>query len=136
MDVARHENDTCIEDTDPPTTVEPEPYRIHSDAHSGTAQQQQQNQIEQDTDTIMEDAVQNVTLTRENKELRHQNTVHKHEHKEQHTDSMDKRSDKTDKIIEIMDTELPQQDKEEAQNDMTTSPKRPKKMKVEKTGEP
>jgi len=92
--------------------------------------------MEQDTDTLMEDAVQNSTLTRENKELRHQNTVHKHAHREQHTDRMDKRSDKGDKTIDVVDTELPQQDKEEAQDDLRISTKRPKKMKVEKTGEP
>ena len=54
MDVPRHEDDTCIEDTDPPPTVEPEPHRIHSEAQNETAHQQlqQQNQMEQDTDTI------------------------------------------------------------------------------------
>jgi hypothetical protein len=49
---------------------------------------------------------------------------------------MDNCSDKGDKTIEGMDTELPQQDKDGAQDDMGNSPKRPKKMKVEKTGEP
>jgi len=44
MDVPRHEDDTCIEDTNPPPTVEPEPHRIHSDAHNETAHQQQQQQ--------------------------------------------------------------------------------------------
>ena len=39
-DVPRHEDDTCIEDTDPPPTVEPEARRIHSDVHSETAHQQ------------------------------------------------------------------------------------------------
>ena len=70
MDVPRHKDDTCIEDTDPPPTVEPEPHRIHSDAHNESAnqQQQQQSQMEQDTDTIMEDAVHNVTTTQENRE--------------------------------------------------------------------
>jgi len=73
MDAPRHEDDTCIEDTDPPQTVEPEPHRIRIDVHNETAhQQQQQNQMEQDTDTIMEEAVHNVTTIRENRELRHQ----------------------------------------------------------------
>ena len=49
---------------------------------------------------------------------------------------MSKCSDKGDKIIEGMDTALPQQDKEGAQDDMRISPKRSKKMKVEKAGEP
>ena len=35
-----------------------------------------------------------------------------------------------------MDTELSQQDNEGAQDDVRISPKRPKKMKIEKTGEP
>jgi len=137
MDAPRHEDDTCIEDTDPPPTVEPEPHRIQSDAHNETAhQQQQQNQIEQDTDTRMEDAVQNVTTIRENRELRHQSKVHKQEHIEQQTDSMGKCSDKGDKTIEGLDTELPQQYNERTQDDMRISPKRPKKMKMEKAGEP
>jgi len=51
-------------------------------------QQQQQNRMEQDTYVIMEDAVHNATITRENGELRHQSKVHKHEHTEQQTDSM------------------------------------------------
>jgi len=94
MDVPRHEDDTYIEDTDPPPTVEPESHRIHSNVHSKMAhQQQQQNQIAQDTDAIMEDAVHNAT-TRENRELRHQSKVHKHEYIEQQTDSMGKCSDK------------------------------------------
>jgi len=69
MDVPRHEDATCIEDTDPPPTVEPKVHRIHNDAHSETAhqQQQQQNQMEQETATIMEDAVHNATTTRENR---------------------------------------------------------------------
>jgi len=140
MDVPRHEDDTCIEDTDPPPTVEPEPHRIHGDAHNETAQQQQQqqqNQMEQDTDTILEDAVHNVTTIRENRELRHHSKVHKHEHIEQQTDGMGKCSDKGDRTIEGMDTELPQQNNERAQDDMRISPKKPKKMKMEKTtGEP
>ena len=46
MDMPRHEDDTYIEDTDLPPTVEPESHRIHSNVHSETAhQQQQQNQI-------------------------------------------------------------------------------------------
>jgi len=49
---------------------------------------------------------------------------------------MGKCSDKGDRTIEGMDTELPQQDNERAQDDMRISPKRPKKMKMEKTGEP
>jgi hypothetical protein len=49
---------------------------------------------------------------------------------------MGKCSDKGDKAIEEMDTELPQQDKEAAQDDMRISRKRPKKMKVGKTGSP
>jgi len=137
MDVPNHEDDTCIEDTDPPPTVESESHRIHSDAHSKTAhQQQQQNQMEQDTVTIMEDAVHIATTTRENRELRHQSKVHKQEHIKQQTDSMGKCSDKGDKTIEGMDTVLPQQDNEGAQDDMRISPKRPKKMRVEKTREP
>jgi len=90
MDVPRHEDDTCIEETDPPPTVEPERHRINSDAHNETAsqQQQQQSQMEQDTDTIMEDAVHNVTTIRENRDLRHQSKLQKHEHIEQQTDSM------------------------------------------------
>jgi len=110
-DVPRHVDDTCIEDTDRPTTVEPESHRVHIDAHSEKAhQQQQQNQMEQDADIIMEDALHNVTTTRENRELRHQSKVHKHEHIEQQTDNMGNCSDKGDKTIERMDTELPQQD--------------------------
>jgi len=138
MVVPRHEDDTCIEDTDLPPTVEPESHRIHSDAHSETAhqQQQQQNQMDQDTVPIMEDAVHNATTTRENRELRHQSKVHKHEHTEQQTDSMGKCSDNSDKTTEGMVTELPQQDKEGAEDDMRISPKSPKKIKVEKTGEP
>ena len=49
---------------------------------------------------------------------------------------MRKCSDKRDKTIEGMDTELSQQDNEGAQDDMRISPKRQKKMKIEKTGEP
>jgi len=49
---------------------------------------------------------------------------------------MGKCSDKGDKTTEGMDTELTQQDKEGAQDVMRINPKRPKKMKVEKTGEP
>ena len=49
---------------------------------------------------------------------------------------MGKCSDKGDKTIEGMDTEIPQQDNERAQYDMRISPKRPKKMKMEKTGKP
>ena len=95
MDVPRHEDDICIDDTDPPPTVEPESHRIHSDVQNQTAhQQQQQNQMEQDTDTIMEDAVRNATTTRENRQLRRQRKVHKHEHIEQQTDSTGKCSDK------------------------------------------
>jgi len=68
MDVPRHVGDTCIEDTDPPLTVKPESHRVHSDAHSETAhQQQQQNKMERETDIIMEDAVHNATTTRENR---------------------------------------------------------------------
>jgi len=92
--------------------------------------------MEQDTDTIMEDAVNNVTTIQENRELRYQSKVHKHEHIEQQRDSMGKCSDKGDRTIEGMDNELPQQDNERAQDDMRISPKRPKKMKMEKTGEP
>jgi len=138
IDVPRHVDDTCIEDTDLPQTVEPESYRVHIDAQSETThqQQKQQNQMEQDTDTIMEDAVHNATTKRENRELRQQSKVHKHEHIEQQTGSMDNCSDKGNKTIEGMDTELPHQDKEGAQGDMTSSPKTPKKMKVEETGEP
>jgi hypothetical protein len=69
-------------------------------------------------------------------ELRHQSKVHKHEHIEQRTDSMGNCSDKGDKTIRGMDTELPQQDKDGDQDDMRSSPKRPKKAKVEKTGKP
>jgi len=138
MDVPRHDDDTYIEETDPPPTVEPESQRIHSNVHSGTAhqQQQQQYQMAQDTDAIMEDVVQNATITRENRELQHQRKVHKHEYIEQQTDSMGKCSDKRDKTREGMDTELSQQDNEGAQDDMRISPKSPKKMKIEKTGEP
>jgi len=69
IDVPRHEEYTCIEDTDSPPNVEPELHRIHSDAPNETAhqQQQQQNQMEQVTDTTMEDAVHNVTTIRENR---------------------------------------------------------------------
>jgi len=49
---------------------------------------------------------------------------------------MEKCSDKGDKTIEGMDTELSQQNNEGDQDDMRISPKRPKKMKIEKTGEP
>jgi len=49
---------------------------------------------------------------------------------------MGKCSDKGDRTIEGMDTELPQQDNEGAEDDMRISPKIPKKMKVERTGEP
>jgi len=134
--VPRHENDTCIEDTDPPPNVKPESHRIHSDAHSETAHQQhQQNQVDQDTVTT-EDAVYNATTTPENTELRHQSKVHKHEHIEKQTDGMGKCSDKGDKTIEGMDTELPWKDKEGAQDDMRTSTKRSNRMKLEKTGEP
>jgi len=90
----------------------------------------------QDTDAIMEDAIHNATTTRENRELRHQSKVHKHEYIEQQTDSMGKCSDKRNKTREGVDTELLQQDNEGAQDDMRISPKRPKKMKIEKTGEP
>jgi hypothetical protein len=89
MDVPRHEDVIYTEDTHPPPAVEPESHRIHSDAHSETThqqQQQQQNQMEQDSYTVMEDAVHNATTTRENGELRHQSKVHKHEHTEQQTD--------------------------------------------------
>jgi len=137
MDVPRREDDTCIEETDPPPTVEPESHRIHSDAHRETAyQQQQQNQMEQDTVTIMEDAVHNATITRKNGELQHQSKVHKHEHIAQQRDSMGKCSDKGDKTIEGIGTESLQQDNEGPEDDMKISPKRPKKMKAEKTGEP
>jgi len=84
----------------------------------------------------MEDAVHDVTTIRENRELRQQSKIHEHEHTEQQTDSMGKCSDKGDKTIEGMDTELLQQDNERAQDDMRISPKRTKKMKMEKTGEP
>jgi len=137
MGVPRYEDDICIEETDPPPTVEPEPHRIQSEAHNETAhQQQQQNQMERDTDTTMEDAVHNVTTIQENRELRLQNNIHKHEHTEQQTDSMGKCGDKGEKTIEGMGTELPQQDNERAQDDMSISPKRPKKMKMEETGDP
>ena len=107
MDVPRYEDDTCIEDTEPPPTVEPESHWIQSEAHIETAhqQQQQQNQMEQDTVTIMEDAVHNATTTRENRELRHQSKLHKHEHIKQQTDSMGKCGDKKDKTIEGMQSE-------------------------------
>ena len=85
MDVPRHEDDTCIEDTEPPPTVEPESHWRHSDAHSETAHQHQRNQMKQDTVTLKEDAVHNATTTRENRELRHQSKVHKNEHIEQQT---------------------------------------------------
>ena len=91
--------------------------------------------MKHDTDTIMEDALHNVTTIRENRELRHQSKVHKHELIEQ-TDSTGKCSDEGDKTTEGMDTELPQQGNEGAQDDMRISPKRPKKMKMEKSGEP
>ena len=42
MDAPRHEDDTCIEDTDPQQTVKPESHRIHSDVNSETRHQQQQ----------------------------------------------------------------------------------------------
>ena len=102
MDVPRHEDDTNIEDTDPPPTVELESHRIHSNVHSETAhqQQQQQYQMAQDTDAIMEDAAHNATTTRENRELRHQSKVHKHEYIERQTDSMGKCRDKGDKRLE------------------------------------
>jgi len=137
-DVPHHKDETCIKYTDSPPTVEPESHQIHSDAHSETAhrQQQQQNHTEQDTVTIMEDAVHNATTTRENRELRHQSKVHTHEHIQQQTDCMGKCIDKGYKTIEEMDTELPQQNKERDQDDMRISPKRPKETKVEKTGEP
>jgi len=114
MDVPRHEDDTYIEDTDPPPTVEAESHRIHSNVHSKTAhhQQQQQNQMAQNADALMEDAVHNATTTQENRELRQQSKVHKHEYTEQQTDSMGKCSDKGNKTIEGMDTELLQQDNE------------------------
>ena len=84
MDVPRHDDDTYMEDTDPPPTVEPESQRIHSNVHSETAhqQQQQQYQIAQDTDAIMEDVAQNATMRRENRELQHQSKVHKHEYRQ------------------------------------------------------
>jgi len=83
MDVPHHMDDTRIEDTDPPPTVERESHKVHSNAHSETAyQQHQQNQMEQDTDITKEDAVHNAT-TRENRELRHQSNAYKHEHIEQ-----------------------------------------------------
>jgi len=92
--------------------------------------------MEQDTDTIMEEAVNNVTTIQENRELRYQSKVHKHEHTEQQRDRMGKCSDKGERTIEGLDTELPQLDNERAQDNMRISPKRPKKMKMEKTGEP
>jgi len=66
MDVPHHEDGTCIEDKDSSPTVELQSHRIHSDAHSGTAhqQQQQQNKMDQDTITMMKDAVHNETTTR------------------------------------------------------------------------
>jgi hypothetical protein len=42
MDVPRHEDDTCMEDTEPPPTEEPESHRIHRDAHNETTHQQPQ----------------------------------------------------------------------------------------------
>jgi len=42
--------------------------------------------MEQDTVTIIEDAVHNATTTQENRELRHQSKVHKHEYIEQQTE--------------------------------------------------
>jgi hypothetical protein len=91
--------------------------------------------MEQDSDTITEDALHNVRTIRENRELRHQSKAHKHEHIEQQTDNMVKCSDKGDKTTEGMDTELPRQGNEGAQDDMRISPKRPKKIKLEKSGE-
>jgi len=78
--------------------------------------------MDQETVTIMEDAVHNSTTTRENRKLRHQSKFHKQEHIEQQTDSVGKCSSKTDKTIEGMGNELPQQDKEGAQDDMRISP--------------
>jgi len=72
MDVPCHVDDTCVEDTDPAPTVEPESHRVHSDIHGETVHQQQhqQNQMEQDTDIIMEDAAYNdLITTRNNGEL-------------------------------------------------------------------
>lgn len=85
MDVPHHVDDTCIEDTDPPPTVERESHKVQSNAHSETAHQQQhqQNQMEQDTDITKEDAVHNATTTRENRELRHQSNAYKQENIEQ-----------------------------------------------------
>jgi len=65
--------------------------------------------MEQDSYTVMEDAVHNATTTRENGALRHQSSVHKREHRTivRHYGNF---SDKSDKTIEEMDTELPQLD--------------------------
>jgi hypothetical protein len=57
--------------------------------------------MQQDTDTIMEDAVHNATTTREKREPRHQSKVHKYEHR---TDRMGKCSDKGGKTVEGMET--------------------------------
>jgi len=137
MDVPRHKDNTHIDDTNPPPTVEPESHRIHSDAHSVTEhQQQQQDQMEHDTVTVNEDTVHNATTTRQNRENRNQTKIHTYEQIEQQKESMSKCSDSGDMLIEEMDTHLTQQDKEGDQDGERISPKRPKKMEVVKMGEP
>jgi len=86
--------------------------------------------------TPSEDAVHNTTTTRESRGNRNQTKIHKHAQIEHQTESMGTCSDSGDMLIEKMATELTQQDKEGAQDDLRISPKRPKKMKVGKMGEP
>ena len=85
--------------------------------------------------TPSEDAEHNKTTTRENRGNRNQTKIQKHAQIEQQTESMGTCSDSGDMLIEEMATELVQQDKEGAQDDVRISPKRPKKVKVEKMGE-
>jgi len=70
----------------------------------------------------MEDAVHSTT-TGENRELPHHSKVHTRTHRT--TDNMGNCNDKGDKTIEGMGTDRPQLEKEGAQDDMRSSPKRP-----------
>ena len=86
--------------------------------------------------TVNEDAVHNAMTTRQNRENRNQTKIHTYEQIEEQKESMSKCSDSGDMLIEEIDTHLTQQDKEGDQDGERISPKRPKKMEVEKMGEP
>ena len=86
--------------------------------------------------TPNEDEVHTKTTPQENRGNPSQTKTHKHAQIEKETESMGQCSDSEDMLIEEMATGIMQQDKEGTQDDVRISPKRPKKMKVEKMGEP